>query len=77
MFQIRIDVHPFINIYMSLNKENMPIHRGRDSKGPYYQWGNSGKKYYYISGNKKSRENALSKAERQRSAIYSSGWREK
>lgn len=24
----------------------MPIHRGKDNKGYYYQWGN-GKKYYF------------------------------
>ena len=29
----------------------MPIHRGRDSNGPYYQWGTQ-KKYYYKSGDK-------------------------
>lgn len=51
----------------------MPIHRGKDSKGPYYQWGKQ-KKYYYISGNKQSREEAYSKAKKQAIAIYSSGY---
>lgn len=53
----------------------MPIHRGKDSKGPYYQWG-SQKKYYYKSGNKKSREAAYQKAHKQAIAIYASGWKE-
>ena len=55
----------------------MPVHRGKDSKGPYYQWGKSGKKYYYKSGNSTSRERALRKANTQARAIYSSGWRGK
>lgn len=55
----------------------MPIHREIDSKGPYYQWGNSGKKYYYTSGNKKSRERAKNKAKKQAVAIYASGWKGK
>ena len=54
----------------------MPIHRGTDSKGPYYQWGTR-KKYYYKSGNQKSREIAKKKAHAQAVAIYASGWREK
>jgi hypothetical protein len=55
----------------------MPVHRGKDKKGPYYRYGSSGKKYYYIPGNKRSRAIALSKAKRQGIAIYSSGYREK
>jgi hypothetical protein len=51
----------------------MPIHRGRDSKGPFYQWG-SQTKYYYIANNAKSREQAYEKARRQEAAIYSSGY---
>ena len=53
----------------------MPIHRGKDSKGPYYQWG-SQKKYYYKKGNKKSRELAKKKAKKQMIAIYASGYRD-
>lgn len=53
----------------------MPIHRKRDSKGPYYQYG-SRKKYYYKSGNKRSREIAYKKAHRQMVAILASGWRD-
>lgn len=55
----------------------MPIHRKTDSKGPYYQWGNSGKKYYYKSGSKRSRETAIDKAKKQAVAIYASGWKGK
>lgn len=52
----------------------MPIHRGIDSKGPYYQWGDR-KKYYYISGNYRSRIYAYNKAAAQAKAIYSRGYR--
>lgn len=54
----------------------MPIHRGKDSKGCYYQWG-SQKKYHYKCGDKASRERAHKKAEKQATAIYASGWKEK
>jgi hypothetical protein len=54
----------------------MPIQRRIDSKGPYYQWGNSGKKYYYTLGDSVSRRKAYEKARRQAIAIYASGWRE-
>lgn len=53
----------------------MPVHRSVDSNGPYYQWGGHGKKYYYISGNKKSRDIAYNKARIQGMAIHASGWR--
>jgi hypothetical protein len=49
----------------------MPINRGKDSKGPYYRWGKSGKKYHYKSGNKESRLRAYNKAKRQMMAIFS------
>lgn len=54
----------------------MPVHQGRDSNGPYYVWGNR-KKYYYIPGNKKSREIAKRKAIKQGIAVHASGWVEK
>jgi hypothetical protein len=54
----------------------MPIHRGKDSRGPFYQWGGRAK-YYYISGSVKSREIAKKKAIKQAQAIYSTGWRDK
>lgn len=46
----------------------MPIKRSKDSKGPYYQYGNS-KKYYYKSGDSKSRKKAKRKAIKQAQAI--------
>ncbi len=54
----------------------MPIHRGIDSSGPYYQWGTR-KKYYYKSGNKRSRESAKKRAIKQMKAIFSSGYKGK
>lgn len=54
----------------------MPVRRKQDSKGPYYQWGDSGKKYRYQTGNKKEREKAKGKAENQGRAIRASGYRE-
>lgn len=55
----------------------MPVHRGIDSKGVYYQWGKSGKKYYYTAGDAKSRERAKKRAHEQARAIYASGYRGK
>ena len=52
-----------------------PVHRDKDGKDPYYQWGNSGKKYHYEAGNKQSRESAKRKAENQGRAIRASGYR--
>lgn len=54
----------------------MPVHKGKDETGPYYQWGYHGKKYYYKSGDEKSKNNAKMKAHKQGVAIYASGWRE-
>jgi hypothetical protein len=52
----------------------MPVHRGKDGQGPYYQWGGSGKKYRYESGNKSSRDSAKAKARRQGQAAHASGY---
>ncbi len=52
----------------------MPIHRSRDSHGPFYQYGDK-KKYYYISGNKRSREIARKKCGKQELAIRLSNLR--
>ena len=52
----------------------MPVHHGKDSKGPYYQWG-SGKKYHYTTKNKKSRSEARRKASRQGRAAYAGGYK--
>lgn len=46
----------------------MPVKRGHDSKGSFYQWGGA-KKYYYQSGNAKSRQIAYQKASKQGQAI--------
>lgn len=54
----------------------MPVHRGKDSQGVYWQWGSHGKKYRYIPNNKRSSEIARLKAKRQGLAVYSTGWRE-
>lgn len=51
----------------------MPVHRGKDKKGPFYQWG-SQKKYYYISNNSLSRKKAKDKAYKQGIAIYANGY---
>jgi hypothetical protein len=40
-------------------------------KYKYYQYGSTGKKYYYVVGNKKSRELAYSKCLAQVKAIHS------
>lgn len=53
----------------------MPVHRGKDSKGPYYRWGESGKKYHYASGDKSSRDAAKKKAEKQGRAARAGGYR--
>ena len=47
----------------------------KDSKGPYYQWGDSGKTYHYRAGDKTSRENAKKRAERQGRAARASGYK--
>ncbi|MGA7096127.1 MAG: hypothetical protein WB245_01010 [Acidimicrobiia bacterium] len=54
----------------------MPVHRGKDGDGPYYQWGDAGKKYHYTAGDKKSREAAKDKATKQGKAIRASGYRD-
>jgi len=55
----------------------MPVERKCDNKGCYYQWGKSGKKYRYKSGDKKSREKAKTDAEIQGKAIFVSGYKKK
>lgn len=55
----------------------MPIFRRRDADGPFYQWGDRGAKYHYISGNKRSREFAYNKAAKQAGAAYAHGYRGK
>ena len=55
----------------------MPVHRGKDSKGCFYQWGEHGKKYYYKAGDKSERDEAKQKAGKQGRAAYASGYRGK
>lgn len=52
----------------------MPVHRSKDGTGPYYQWGESGKKYHYTAGDEESRKKAKEKAERQGRAVRASGY---
>ncbi|MEX0864145.1 MAG: hypothetical protein WD269_04630 [Acidimicrobiia bacterium] len=53
----------------------MPVKRGKDGNGPFYQWGRSGKKYRYTSGDHSGREAAKKKAEKQGQAAWASGYR--
>lgn len=56
----------------------MPVQRGRTTRDGepicYYQWGESGKKYYYECGNTRARKQAKAKAEAQGAAAYASGY---
>lgn len=47
----------------------MPINRRQDTKGCYYQYGDSGAKYYYKCGNEVERQYAYKKARAQEIAI--------
>lgn len=53
----------------------MPVHRGKDSQGPYYQWGDSGKKYHYESGDQQSRNQAKRRAAKQGQAARAHGYK--
>lgn len=50
----------------------MPLYNGRDSNGPYFQWGSVGKRYYYKPKNVISQGIAKAKAMRQARAIEAS-----
>jgi hypothetical protein len=50
----------------------MPVKRGKDSKGSFYRYGKSGKKYHYKEGDKSSRERAKEKAKKQGKAVHAS-----
>lgn len=52
----------------------MPVQRKKDGDGPYYQWGDSGKKYHYEAGDDASRKKAKKKAEKQGQAAHASGY---
>ncbi len=60
-----------------IGDQDVPIKRGEDSKGPYYQWGSGGKKYRYTSGNRSSRESAKRQAQKQSAAARASGYKGK
>lgn len=47
----------------------MPVRRGEDSKGPYYQWGERGRRYRYRSGDDDARRRARARAESQGRAV--------
>jgi hypothetical protein len=49
----------------------MPIREGVSNNKPYFQYGTTGKKYFYIPTSKKSKIIAYSKALRQTKAIHS------
>jgi hypothetical protein len=57
----------------------MPIHQRKDKKGYYYQWGDSGHKYYYHGNTKKehaiAERRARGKAVRQMEAAFANGYR--
>lgn len=54
-----------------------PVHYGRDSEGPFYQYGHSGKKYRYNPGSEASRKRAKQKAHIQEAAIVANGYKGK
>lgn len=54
----------------------MPIHKGKDKEGSFYQWGNQ-HKYYYNPKNIHSEMLAYYKVVKQAQAIYSSGYKKK
>jgi hypothetical protein len=45
-------------------------------KGYYFQWGNSGKKYFYNPESPISKGIAKAKADRQGRAVRAAGWKE-
>ena len=57
----------------------MPIHQGYTTKNGkrkgYFQWGKSGKKYYYTPGSESSRRAAKKRARKQSKAAYASGYK--
>lgn len=40
----------------------MPVRRGKDSDGPFFQWGRSGRKYRYRTGDERGRDRARARA---------------
>jgi hypothetical protein len=52
----------------------MPVKHGRDKDGPYYQWGDSGKKYHYPARDKAARDRARAQASKQGQAAHARGY---
>ena len=52
----------------------MPVKESRDASGPYFQWGDSGKRYYFADENEPSRKEALQSARRQERAARARGY---
>ena len=52
----------------------MPSQIGKDTKGCFWKWGGSGKKYYFTCGNVQASKGAKTKADKQGAAAYSSGY---
>ncbi len=53
----------------------MPVRNRRDHNGPYFQWGNHGKKYYYNPLSTRSVNIAAGKALRQGRAAHANGYK--
>lgn len=53
----------------------MPVHRGHDYYGWYYQWGSHGHKYYYTP-DRLSKDKARAQAIKQGRAAHARGYRE-
>jgi hypothetical protein len=49
--------------------------RGRDEKGCYVKYGESGKKYYYPCGNQEAKQRAEERALKQARAMFAAGYR--
>ena len=47
----------------------MPVKRGQDKQGRFYQWGTDGKRYYYRPEDESSRKRARARATMQGRAI--------
>ena len=54
----------------------MPVRSGEDSTGPFYQWGESGRRYYYRKGSETSEKMARARAAAQGRAVRASGYRD-
>jgi hypothetical protein len=65
-----------ISIIHIIAIDKMPIHRGKDSKGPYYQFGyGRGAKFYYKPNDKQSRDRAYKRCLKQMGAMFANGYR--